>query len=121
MANSLLSLVLDDKKTATCSSLLANEKENISIPSVGDYSIITDFSGSPKCIIQIKNVIIMPFSEMTYEICKREGEDDNLESWKESHINFFTKEGKRLGYTFTEDMMICFEDFEVVYKINDKN
>ena len=52
----------------------------------------------------------------TYDIVKREGEDDNLESWRQGHIRFFTAEGKDLGYTFGEDMLVVFEDFEVVYQ-----
>lgn len=54
--------------------------------------------------------------EMTFDICRREGEDDTLESWREGHINFFTKEGKAMGYQFNDDMPIIFEDFSVVYK-----
>lgn len=53
---------------------------------------------------------------MTYDICKREGEDDSLESWRAGHIKYFTQEGKQVGYDFREDMPVVFEDFEVVYK-----
>lgn len=44
------------------------------------------------------------FKEITYDICKR------------GHIRFFEAEGKELGYTFTEDMPVIFEDFEVIYR-----
>ena len=67
-------------------------------------SIVTDWEGIPKCVIETTNVMIIPFKEITFDICKLEGEDDNLESWREGHINFFSREGKELGYTFTEDM-----------------
>jgi uncharacterized protein YhfF len=52
---------------------------------------------------------------MTYDICKREGEDDTLESWQKGHRHFFTEEGKELGYVFSESMPVIFEDFKVVY------
>jgi uncharacterized protein YhfF len=29
---------------------------------------------------------------MTYDICKREGEDDTLASWHEGHIRYFKEE-----------------------------
>jgi len=53
---------------------------------------------------------------MTFEICKREGEDECLETWLRGHVRFFTEEGKAMGYEFNEDMLIVFEDFEVVYQ-----
>lgn len=51
---------------------------------------------------------------MTYDIVKMEGEDDTLESWQKTHKRFFTEEGKKLGYDFSEDMPVVFEEFEVV-------
>ena len=44
-----------------------------------------------------------------------EGEDDCLDSWRRSHINFFTAEGHEAGYVFTEDMPVIFEQFRVIY------
>jgi uncharacterized protein YhfF len=57
---------------------------------------------------------------MTYEICKREGEDDNLESWQKNHFKYFTDEGSELGYEFTQESLVVFEDFHVVYKKFDR-
>ena len=115
-ANKLLQLVLDGKKTATTSSLPAYEVEGDRIPQVGDYNIITDFYGVPHCVIKITAVTILPFNEMTFDICKREGEDECLETWQDGHRHAFTEEGKMVGFEFTEDMPVVFEDFEVVYK-----
>lgn len=86
------------------------------MPQVGDYSIVTDWDGTPKCVVRTTNVRIILFKEITYDICKLEGEDDNLESWRSGHVAFFQEEGKMLGYTFTEDMPIIFEEFQVVYQ-----
>ena len=47
---------------------------------------------------------------------RREGEDDSLDSWRESHIAFLTEEGRQLGYEFSEDMPVIFEEFKLVYK-----
>lgn len=116
LANELLTLVLNGKKQATASSLLAYTKQNCRIPKVGDYNIITDWDGLPHCVIQTTAITILPFEEITYEICKREGEDDNLASWQHGHRTFFINEGKILGYQFSEDMPVIFEDFEVVYR-----
>lgn len=115
-ANELLALVLQGKKTATSSSVYAYEKENEELPKAGDLSIVTDFAGKPHCVIETKTVTVLPFKEMTYEICKREGEDDNLESWQNNHIKFFTEDAAALGYVFDGDMPVIFEDFVVIYK-----
>ena len=116
LANELLSLVLEGKKKATSSSFKAYEKEGNNLPKIGDLSIVTDWDGNPRCIIETKNITIIPFKDITYDICSREGEDDSLESWREGHIRFFSNEGKEIGYEFTEDMLVVFEDFEVIYQ-----
>jgi uncharacterized protein YhfF len=113
-ANSLLELVLSGQKRATASSLPAWKIEGTK-PRVGDYSIVTDWDGKPRCVIQTLHITELPFCDMTYEICKREGEDECLETWQQNHRTFFAADGKELGYEFTEDMMVLFEDFEVVY------
>ena len=51
---------------------------------------------------------VIPFKDITFDICSREGEDDNLQSWQEGHREFFTEEGKELGYEFSEDMPVIF-------------
>ena len=114
-ANELLRLVLIGQKQATSSSLLTYQIGGDRIPQVGDLSIVTDWEVIPKCVIETTNVMIIPFKEITFDICKFEGEDDNLESWREGHINFFSREGKELGYTFTEDMPVIFENFKMVF------
>lgn len=116
LANSLLELVLSGQKRATASSLWAFEAEGIPLPKVGDLSIVTDWEGIPHCIIKTTAITIIPFSEMTFDICKREGEDETLESWREAHGKFFAMEGETLGYEFSEDMPVVFEDFEIVWK-----
>lgn len=116
LANELLDLVLQGKKRATASSVEAYKNTKQPMPKVGDYSIITDWDNNPRCVIKTINVQLIPFKEITYDICKREGEDDTLKSWQDGHRRFYVEEGKQLGYTFDEDMLVVFEDFEVVYQ-----
>lgn len=114
-ANELLRLVLDGVKKATSSSLWGYEIEGDPIPQKGELSIVTDWDGNPKCVIETTDVTILPFKDITYDICKRKGEDDSLESWRKGHIDFF-KEEKEPGYEFSENMPMIFEDFKVVYR-----
>lgn len=116
LANSLLALVLSGVKTATTSAVPCYEAEGEPMPQPGDYSIVTDWDGTPYCVIRTTQTTILPFNEMTYDICKREGEDTCLETWIEGHRRFLSQDAKMCGYVFSEDMPVLFEDFEVVYK-----
>ena len=112
--NHLLELVLIGKKRATSSSLEGYQIEGEEIPKVGDMSVITDWDGNPRCVIKTTSVRIIPYKDITFDIAKLEGEDDNLDSWRENHEKFFTEEGKEVGYEFSEDMDVVFEEFEVI-------
>jgi uncharacterized protein YhfF len=113
VATMCLNLVLTGKKTGTCGSLLAYQIEGTPLPKVGEYFIITDWLGTPRCIIETIEVIVKPFQDMTENFTILEGEGDHME-WQRGHRNFFITEGKQLGYKFTEDMPIVFEVFRVV-------
>ena len=115
-ANGLLDLVLRGVKRATASSLRAYEREGTPPPKPGDLSIVTDWDGRPRCVIATTAVTVLPFRDVTYDLCRREGEDDDLASWQRNHVAFFTAEGRSLGYPFDWDMPVVFEDFEVVYR-----
>ena len=114
-ANELLRLVLEGKKRATSSSLTCYELEGARVPAPGDLSIVTDWAGEPHCVIETTQGDILPFRDVTFALCRLEGEDDCLDSWRRSHINFFTAEGREAGYVFTEDMPVIFEQFRVIY------
>lgn len=114
--NNLLKLVLEGKKTATASNSFLYEVLQSKEPVVGDLSIVLDGDGNPSCVIETIKITKIKFKDMTYQICKREGEDENLESWRNNHIDFFSKEAKSLGYEFNEEMIVLFEDFKVIYK-----
>ena len=116
LAESLLELVLSGKKRATASSLRSFEIDGERLPQIGDLSVVTDFEGNPKCIIETTDVTLLPYKDMTYEICSREGEDEDLLSWQQGHERFFRSEGEEMGYTFDENMIVVFEDFQVSYR-----
>ncbi len=115
-ANALLELVLSGKKTATTGCKACGDAAGEPLPREGDLSIVTDFGGTPRCVIQTTAVSILPFCEMTYEICRREGEDDTLSAWQDAHFHFFTRECAKLGFAFNKRMDIVFVDFVVVYR-----
>lgn len=115
-ANELLRLVMRGKKRATSSSLWGYEIEGDKLPVRGQYSIVTDWDGMPRCVIKTTAVKVLPFKDVTFDLAVREGEDASLEDWQKSHVSFFTEEGNALGYEFTWDMPVIFEEFRLEYK-----
>ena len=110
--NRLTNLVLTGKKKATTSVFLDDEE----YPHIGSYSIVLDINNEPVCIIQTVKIRVLRLKDMTWDIASKEGEGGNLETWFFDHNMMFTEESKQLGYKFTMDMPIFFEEFEVIYK-----
>ncbi len=115
LADELAALVLAGKKRATAGSLWALEAENKAPPCPGDLSIVTSWSGEPKCIIRTQSVEVVKFSEVTAQFAAAEGEGDgSLDFWRAAHSAYFGRECARLGLTFSEGMPVVCERFEVV-------
>lgn len=102
-------------KKATSSSMYNYEIDGDPLPQVGDYNIVTDWAGNARCIIRTTRVTILPYKDVTFDLCRLEGEDDSLESWRNAHSAFFEQDGSEIGFDFSEDMQVVFEEFEVVY------
>ncbi|HEY4553349.1 MAG TPA: ASCH domain-containing protein, partial [Bacillaceae bacterium] len=111
----LARLVLDGKKTATCSGLIFYELENEPLPTTEDYSIILDSKDQPVVLIKITEVSIVPMNEVTEEFALAEGEGSYGE-WKEIHERFFKEELAKIGLEYKEDVLLVCERFEVCKK-----
>lgn len=116
-ANALYPLVLSGQKRATASSLWAFETDGEPVPKPGDLSIILDWDGNARCIIETTHVDIVPFNEVTEEFAAIEGEGDgSLAHWRRVHDEFYREECGRIGRDFREDMPAVCEQFRVVYR-----
>ncbi|MGG0726166.1 ASCH domain-containing protein [Bacillus mycoides] len=111
----LAQLVIDGVKTATCSSHIFYELENEPLPTTKDYSIILNSQDEPVAIIKTIEVTVTPMNEVTEEFAIAEGEGDlTYNYWRDTHIQFFTKELYELGLGFSEDMLLVCERFELI-------
>ena len=116
MADELLELVLSGRKRATAGALWSYEHEGEGVPTVGDYSVITDGAGTARCIIRTTRVEVVPFDEVGAEFAAAEGEGDlSLDYWREGHWHYFTLELAEFGRAPEADMPVVCERFEVVY------
>ncbi|MCL1899145.1 MAG: ASCH domain-containing protein [Promicromonosporaceae bacterium] len=115
LANELLALVLAGTKTGTATSGWEFDGEDEPLPKPGDLSIILDGAGEPRAIIKTTNVEVVPFAEVTAEFAYSEGEGElTLESWRRGHRAFWDEHLPE-GRTFTEEMPVVCETFELVY------
>jgi uncharacterized protein YhfF len=110
MADALLALVLEGKKTATASALREYEAEGQPLSRVGERFIVLDGRGRPACVAQTCEVAIKRFDEVDAAFAYDEGEGDrSLDSWRREHERFFRKQG-----LFSEDMLLVCERFRLV-------
>jgi uncharacterized protein YhfF len=117
-ANELAALVLVGTKRATAALLWSHEHESKPLPQAGDLSIVTDFAGLPKCVIETMHVEVVPFEEVTEEFAATEGEGDgSLHYWRSAHEAFFGRECERIGRTPHSRMPVVCEQFKVVFSV----
>ena len=110
-------LVITGEKRATAGLLWSYQAENEAVPEVGQLSVITNWSGEPRCVTEVIEVEIKPFNEVTADFAFEEGEGNkSLGFWREVHWKFFSEECDQLGLVPSEDMPVVLEKFKVVYQ-----
>ncbi|MCZ4279243.1 ASCH domain-containing protein [Kiloniella laminariae] len=116
LSEELLNLVLSGDKTATCGALFDYEADGITPPKQGSYHIVTDFSGTPRCLIQLTQVELCAFKDVSADFAAAEGEgNQSLEVWREGHQAFFERRARDTGNVFDENIMLVLERFKMVY------
>ncbi|MCQ2583224.1 MAG: ASCH domain-containing protein [Treponema sp.] len=116
VGNELLSLVLAGKKTAFFTSYATFAIDGEPLPVSGELYIVVDKNNQPQCVIEFANIQVLPYNEITWEMAKLEGEDENLEAWREKQREYLEDEGAVLGFDFTPDIRLVFQNFRVIYK-----
>ena len=116
-ADTLASLVLEGRKSATASVYELYEYDNEELPEVGDLSIILDSEDRAVCVIRDTEVRVVPFKDVDDEHARLEGEGDlSLSYWKEMHRKVFTEWMKEAGMAFKDSTIVVLERFEVVFR-----
>ena len=116
----LAELTVSGTKTATASAYPFYEYENCRLPKAGEHNIILATNGSAVCITQTTRVTVVPFSEVSAEQARKEGEGDrSLQYWRTVHAKFFAEELAEIGMKFSETMLVVCEEFQVVFRSNE--
>lgn len=116
VADEMIALVLAGKKTAFFTSWSTYAIDQEPVPVSGELYLVLDRSEKPVCVIETQSVQVIPFNEVTWEMAKLEGEDENLEIWREKKREYLEEEGDIMGFEFTPDIKLVFQTFSVVYK-----
>ena len=116
MASDLGKLVASGRKTATAAFGEVYSHYEIERPKVGDMEIICDFAGSLLAVIEMVDVRVVPFEEVSAEQARLEGEGDlSLEYWRRVHREYFEAECKAMGSHFSDRSPVLFQRFRLVY------
>jgi len=117
MADDLGTLIINETKTATCSSLWEWEAEGDAPPEVGRVTIVLDGREEPIGIVETTEVTIRKYNEVDADFAHEEGEGDlSLRYWQEAHKNFFSRILPEIGKEFGEEMPLVCERFRLIYK-----
>lgn len=116
VGDELVSLVVSGKKTAFFSSYATFAIDGEPLPVSGELYIVVDRADNPRCVIELQSVEVIPFNEITWEMAKQEGEDENITDWRNKEQEYLEEEGTVLGFSFTPDIKLVFQTFRVVYK-----
>lgn len=109
----LARLVIEGKKTATCSAHILYELENEPLPTTEDYSVILNSKEEPVAIIKTIDVSIIPMNDVKEEFALAEGEG-SYEEWKTIHVRYFKQALKETNQPFTESLLLVCERFTLV-------
>lgn len=116
-ADRLLQLVLTGVKTATSSALWDYEHEEEPLPTGGQLSILLDGDARPRALVEVTDVVVVPFDEVDAEHARLEGEGEgegSLEQWRADHELFFAGVNSH-GRPFAPDMPVVLERFRIVH------
>lgn len=109
LSSSLVALVREGKKRATCGALRDFEEGGEAKPVVGRRDVVLDWNDVPQLVIETVSVEITEFQQIGEDFALAEGENETLEGWRRDHKAYFVRNGG-----FSEDMQLICERFEVV-------
>lgn len=118
LADELLGLIMAGAKRATASLPRDYTAPGERVPEQGDLNVILDGNNVPRCIIRILQVQVKPMRDVDEHFAWDEGEGDrSLAWWMAAHTRYFTKQGVREGFTFSDSTELVLQRFEVVWPL----
>jgi uncharacterized protein YhfF len=118
MATELADLVVAGTKRATAS-LARDYADGRSLrPAVGDFVVVVDGAGAPRCIWRTTEITIKPLDAVDARFAWDEGEGDRtLAWWLAAHRRYFARQAARDGFAMHDAIETVFERFTVVWPL----
>ncbi len=118
MADELIALVISGKKRATAS-LLRDYAAGIEpVPQAGDFVVVVDGGGGPRCIWRTTEIVVKPLNEVDDAFAWDEGEGDRTRDWwLSAHRDYFAAQARREGFKMCDTIETVFERFEIVWPL----
>ena len=118
LAEELGRLVLDGPKRATAGMVAELEADGEPVPQVGDRCVVVGGDGRPLAVVRTTDVRIGPLSSVDEAFAWDEGEGDRTRvAWLAAHTRYFERRCAELGWTFSDDMLVVLERFELVWPV----
>jgi len=116
LAHELVELVLHGPKRATAGLVEYNARHPEEAPVADGYSVVTEFDGTPRCVIRTVWLDQRPLREVDAAFAWDEGEGDRtLADWLAGHRRYFSRVCPSLGIVFSDDLPVQLERFELLY------
>jgi uncharacterized protein YhfF len=105
LADALLALVREGRKTATCWAAA-----QMGPSAAGERGIVLDGAGQPALLVETISCVAMRYCDVGADFAALEGEGDlSLDYWRAAHRRYFTRAG-----VFADDMDLWCETFRVL-------
>ena len=116
LADELGLLVLHGPKRATAGLVQAFVAQDEPMPRAGDRCLVLGGDGRPLAIVRTTDVRVGPLSSVDGRFAWDEGEGDRTRArWLDAHTRFFNRQCTAMGLTFSDDIGVVFERFELVW------
>lgn len=112
----MLELIRAGAKTAAFSLLWELEANHEPLPKRGDCFVVIDYDGNPGCVIRIAAVQSLPFREISEQQTRHGAPGERqLDTWRSVYWEEWRQVLERVGRTPNEEMIVLFQQFEVLY------
>lgn len=116
MADELLELVLLGIKRATVSLAREYGEGPAPLPAVGDYVVVVDGRGKPRCVWRTTEIEVKPLIAVDESFAFDEGEGDRTRDWwLDAHRAYYAREAEREGFKMHDGIETVFERFTIVW------
>ena len=118
MADELIALVISGKKRATASLLQDYATGVEPVPQAGDFVVVVDGGGRPRCIWRTTEIVVKPLNEVDDAFSWDAGEGDRTRDWwLSAHRDYFAAQARHEGFKMSDTIETVFERFEIVWPL----